>query len=256
MNEEKLYPKLFGILIAISTIDLIRISKCILDDVNIVIILHSNCFLELKDLGDDVSGRISEFVQIFDDALTLISERFSNQLIPKGQTRNARLSSFIQSMGDTEGALDKFGKWIKANQEIAEYIRAFLENLSKSSNREDDFVPRIKLFVIPLFKDIIEALDTLQKFALEIGDLLPMVRRIVEGHDQTLHSIAELLEFVGYKSSEHSSDVEDFFEALTSNEPEKADSLLEKIRGNHEKLKQKVGKNFGVDRNISLEEGT
>ncbi|MFX0096916.1 MAG: hypothetical protein ACFE7E_04065 [Candidatus Hodarchaeota archaeon] len=206
-------------------------------------------------MGDDVSDKISEFVKIFNNALTLISERFSNQLIPKGQTRNARLSSFVQSMGDTEGAFDKFGKWIKANQEIAEYIRAFLENLSKSSNREDDFVPRIKLFVIPLFKDIIKALDTLKKFALEIGDLLPMVRRIVEGHDQTLHSVAELLEFVGYKPSEHSSDVEDFFEALTLNESEKADRLLEKIRENHEKLKQKAGRDLGIDRRIGLEQG-
>ena len=186
----------------------------------------------------------------------MISERFSNQLIPEGQTRDDRLNLFIQSMGNTEGVLDKFGKWIKANQEIAQYIRAFLENLSRSSYKEDDFVPRIKLFVIPLFKDILKALDTLQKFALEIEDFVPMIRKIAEGHTQILHSIAELLEFVGYKSSEHSSDVEDFFDALTSNEPEKADSLLEKIRENHERQKQKASKDIGVDRDVSLEEGT
>lgn len=245
----------FGILIAANTIILIRISKRILEDVNIVIILNSNRFLELKALSDHVSDKISEFVKLFNNALTLISERFSEQLIPEGQTRSDRLSLFIQSMGDTKGILDKFGKWIKANQEIALYIRAFLENLSKSSYKEDEFIPRIKLFVIPLFKDILKALDTLRKSAVEIEVFIPMVRKIAEGHNQTLHSIAELLEFVGYDGSEHSSDVEDFFDALTSNEPERADGLLEKIRENHEKLKLKISRTLGIDRDISLEEG-
>lgn len=190
-------------------------------------------------MGDGVNKRISEFIEIFNSALTLISERFSKQLIPKGRTRATRLANFIKVMGETERALDKFGRWIKANKEMAHCMKAFLETLNKSAYEQDEFIPRVRLFVMPLFKDIMKALDTSQKFASEIGGLLPTVRKIAEGHRSTVKSMAELLDFVGYNSSTHSSDVEDFFEAVTSNNHSKAEALLAKIGRNHEILRQK-----------------
>lgn len=231
-------------------ISLIKISKRILHDDNISIILQSNHLLELKDLGDSVARRISEFIEIFNSALTLISHSFPKQLIPLGKTRDSRLANFIKAMDETEGALDKFGRWIKANKEMAHCMKGFLESLSKSAYDKDEFMPRVKLFVIPIFKDIMKALDTSRNFASEIGDLLPTVKKIAEGHSSTVRSMKELLEFVGYNSSKHSSDVEDFFEAVTSNKRDRAEELLKKIGENYERLKQKANKSPGFSQDL------
>ncbi|MFX0096521.1 MAG: hypothetical protein ACFE7E_02040 [Candidatus Hodarchaeota archaeon] len=190
-----------------------------------------------KDL---ILARLSEFTKLIKEGTSLISLSIPDTIGLESPIMELGIERSIKSLSEALNALKALEKWIEARREVYYYAKSVLEIFFKTVESKEDLRSKLRLFVLPRFEYTLSAIEEDKRISSRMGESLSVIKRVTEGHDSSLQRIEAILEFIGYDSRKHKSEIDRFLKAIINEEFEDADTFLEKMRANLERLKRKL----------------
>jgi len=196
-------------------------------------------------MSDEQKSKVlAKFTEWFEEFSTYILRSFPDPLDPKEGTFTELLTMSIQKLTLVEKAMSVFIRWIRARKDAYSSAKSFADTLRRVSREKSDFSTKITLFVIPLFSEMLKAVDVDLKYNSKVKPFLPTISKISEGSSAGRQRL-EGLRVLGVNPRGFASHVEDYFGAVADGRLDEASKIFEGIRANFENLKQNLKKSRG-----------